>query len=175
MLHQPPTTVARHLTALKRSQLSRPIRLALADSIIKSETVVLDYGCGQGDDARFLQEQGVSCTGWDPFFSQSCPRCPAEIVNLGYVVNVIEDSGEREDALRTAWSLSQRALIISARLTVECDPDEDGRFGDGYLTSRGTFQKLFEQNELRTWIDSTLNESSVAPPRAFSMCSETPT
>jgi DNA phosphorothioation-associated putative methyltransferase len=162
MSHHTSTTIARHLTALKRNQLSRPVRLALADSIIKSDTVVLDYGCGQGDDVRLLQENGVSCTGWDPFFSQSCPRSPAEVVNLGYVVNVIEDTGEREDALRTAWSLSQRALIVSARLTVECDPDEDVRFGDGYLTSRRTFQKLFEQNELRTWIDSTLNESSVA-------------
>jgi DNA phosphorothioation-associated putative methyltransferase len=162
MLHQTSTSVARHLTALKRNQLSRPIRLALADSIIKSETLLLDYGCGQGDDVRLLQAQGVSCSGWDPFFSQSCPRSPAEVVNLGYVVNVIEDTGEREDALRTAWSLAQKALIVSARLTVDCDSEEEARFGDGHLTSRGTFQKLFEQNELRTWIDSTLNESSVA-------------
>jgi len=162
MLQSAFTTVARHLTALKRKELSRPIRLALGDSIIKSETVVLDYGCGQGDDVRLLQEHGISCTGWDPFFRQSCPCDAADIVNLGYVINVVEDVTEREEALRKAWSLSKKALIVSARLTVECDADEDGRFGDGYITSRGTFQKLFEQHELRVWIDSTLNESSVA-------------
>jgi DNA phosphorothioation-associated putative methyltransferase len=31
-----------------------------------------------------------------------------------------------------------------------------------YLTRIGAFQKLFEQNELRLWIDATLNQSSVA-------------
>ena len=155
-------TIARHLTALKRKELSRPIRLALDDSIIKPETVVLDYGCGQGDDVRILQERGINCAGWDPFFSKSCPCDPADIVNLGYVVNVIEDRTERDRALTRAWSLSKKALIVSARLTIECKPEDDDRFGDGYLTGRGTFQKLFEQNELRTWIESTLNESSVA-------------
>jgi DNA phosphorothioation-associated putative methyltransferase len=155
-------TIARHLTALKRKELSRPIRLALDNSIIKPETVVLDYGCGQGDDMKLLQERGINCAGWDPFFSKSFPCEPADIVNLGYVVNVIEDRAERDRALTKAWSLSKKALIVSARLTIEYKPEDDDCFGDGYLTSRGTFQKLYEQNELRMWIDSTLNESSVA-------------
>ena len=33
---------------------------------------------------------------------------------------------------------------------------------DGCLTSRGTFQKFFEQQELRNWIDSTLGVQAVA-------------
>jgi DNA phosphorothioation-associated putative methyltransferase len=155
-------TIARHLTALRRKELSRPIRLALGDSVIKPETAVLDYGCGHGDDVRLLEERGIKCVGWDPFFSTACPREPADIVNLGYVANVIEDTAERDTALTQAWSLSKKVLIVSARLTIECQPGDDEIFGDGYLTKRGTFQKLFEQNELRTWIDSTLNESSVA-------------
>lgn len=154
--------VARHLTALKRSRLSRPIRLALEDSILNSEATVLDYGCGLGDDVRLLQEGGIACTGWDPFFSNSGVRAAADIVNLGYVVNVIEDMNEREETLRTAWSLAKSVLIVSARMAAECEAAEEVRFGDGYLTSRRTFQKLFEQNELRQWIDSTLKESSVA-------------
>ena len=35
-------------------------------------------------------------------------------------------------------------------------------YADGYLTSRGTFQKLFDQQELRNWIDQNLGVSSVA-------------
>jgi DNA phosphorothioation-associated putative methyltransferase len=162
MLHATSNTVARHLTAIKRNQLSRPVRLAIADSIIKSDTSVLDYGCGQGDDVRQLQQQGLTCVGWDPFFSQTDSRLPADAVNLGYVVNVIEDNAERDAALRQAWSLTRKVLIVSARLTVDCDAAEEARYRDGYLTRIGTFQKLFEQNELRLWIDATLAEPSVA-------------
>jgi DNA phosphorothioation-associated putative methyltransferase len=41
-------------------------------------------------------------------------------------------------------------------------------FADGYVTSRGTFQKLFEQHELRTWIDQALETTAVpAGPGVF--------
>jgi DNA phosphorothioation-associated putative methyltransferase len=39
---------------------------------------------------------------------------------------------------------------------------ETEAFADGYVTSRGTFQKLFEQHELKTWIDQAL-ETAVVP------------
>jgi DNA phosphorothioation-associated putative methyltransferase len=162
MLDATSTTVARHRTAIKRNQLSRPVRLAIADSIVKSDTSVLDYGCGHGDDVQQLQQQGLPCVGWDPFFSQTDSRVAADVVNLGYVVNVIEDSVEREAVLRQAWSLTKKVLVVAARLTVEYDAAEELRYHDGYLTRLGTFQKLFEQNELRLWIDATLDEPSVA-------------
>jgi DNA phosphorothioation-associated putative methyltransferase len=41
-------------------------------------------------------------------------------------------------------------------------------FADGYVTSRGTFQKLFEQHELKTWIDQALDTAAVpAGPGVF--------
>ncbi len=41
-------------------------------------------------------------------------------------------------------------------------------FADGYLTSRGTFQKFYEQHELKHWIDQTLGVSAVpAAPGIF--------
>jgi len=157
-----PPVVARHLTALRRIELSRPLRFALQDSLLSTETSLLDYGCGQGDDIRLLRDQAISCTGWDPFFSPSTERCSADIVNLGYVVNVIESANERMQTLREAWSLARKLLIVSARLTVEVDNAIDAPYGDGYLTRRGTFQKLFEQSELKNWIDSVLAESCIA-------------
>jgi DNA phosphorothioation-associated putative methyltransferase len=156
------TGVARHLTALKRKELSRPIRLALENSVLRANFSLLDYGCGQGDDVRQLQQQGFPCVGWDPFFSQTDSRVAADVVNLGYVVNVIEDSVEREAVLREAWSLTKKVLVVAARLTVDYDAAEEVLYHDGYLTRLGTFQKLFEQNELRLWIDATLGEPSVA-------------
>ncbi len=156
------TAIARHRTALRRPQFSRPIRIALQDSLINTNTTVLDYGCGQGDDVRGLRRQGISSTGWDPFYSPLEKRDSCDVVNLGYVVNVIEDANERAKTLQDAWSFAGKMLIVSARLTVDCDYQAEPNYADGYVTRLGTFQKLFEQHELRQWVETTLGESAVA-------------
>ncbi|MBI3801098.1 MAG: DNA phosphorothioation-associated putative methyltransferase, partial [Deltaproteobacteria bacterium] len=112
-------SIARHRTAINRTEPSRPIRIALEDGLITQETSVFDYGCGRGDDLRLLQSRGIRCEGWDPAYSPQNGRTPADIVNLGYVVNVIEDPVERATALWSAWALAQKLLVVSARLTVE--------------------------------------------------------
>ncbi len=40
------------------------------------------------------------------------------MVNLGYVVNVIENPEERREALRGTWGLTQNVLIVSSRLSM---------------------------------------------------------
>ena len=37
----------------------------------------------------------------------------ADVVNLGFVLNVIEDAHERVETLRAAWSFAKRALCVS--------------------------------------------------------------
>ena len=70
---------------------------------------------------------------------------------------------ERQEVLRRAWRLAEQVLIVSARLTMDSRfHGETLDYADGYLTSRGTFQKLFDQQELRNWIDQNLGVSSVA-------------
>jgi DNA phosphorothioation-associated putative methyltransferase len=154
--------IQRHKTALRRGDLSRPVYLALEHSLITEETRVFDYGCGRGGDLRRLQKRGIICEGWDPVFRPEGERQPADVVNLGFVVNVIEDPQERVHALRDAWRLTERVLIVSARLTTEARADDWSPCGDGYVTQRDTFQKFYEQQELRTWIDQTLGTSSLA-------------
>jgi DNA phosphorothioation-associated putative methyltransferase len=161
--------IPRHKTAIGRSTLSRPVKLALADGLIDPETPLFDYGCGRGDDLRILSVMGYSGTGWDPVHRPNSAMQPAPVVNLGYVVNVIEDPAERQQTLRRAWQLAERVLIVSARLNAESPlMTQAEAFADGYVTSRGTFQKLFEQHELRTWIDQALDTAAVpAGPGVF--------
>lgn len=154
--------IQRHRTAIKRNGLSRPIRLAVEEGLINKDTWVFDYGCGRGDDVRFLNALGTRCSGWDPLHSPHADRMAADVVNLGYVVNVIEDAGERIRALRDAWSLTKRLLIVSARLNTEANRTQHEAYEDGVLTRTGTFQKYFEQGELRDWIDNSLGVRSVA-------------
>ena len=92
------------------------------------------------------------CSGWDPAFSPSEPKPESDIVNIGYVVNVIEDQAERSEALFHAWSLSRKVLVVSALTQMYGRGKNCVQFGDGFVTRLGTFQKLFEQSELRSYI-----------------------
>jgi DNA phosphorothioation-associated putative methyltransferase len=154
--------IARHRAALSRKELSRPIRLALENNLIQEDSKVFDYGCGRGDDLRGLNALGIESFGWDPIYRPKEERREADVVNLGYVVNVIEDPGERDDTLRKAWSLTKKVLVVSARLTAGLKGTKYENYRDGYLTRRGTFQKFYEQHELRDWIEKTIGDSSVA-------------
>ena len=164
MLHLS-TTVARnrHRTAISRTDYSRPIRTALADGLIGPDATVFDFGCGLGDDVRHLRLRGIQTWGWDPTHRSDGERAPAQVVNLGYVVNVIEDVVERAKCLARAWSYAERALIVAARLASHTrDFTPVGQYGDGFVTSIETFQKLYEQGELKDWLEAQLGEPAVA-------------
>lgn len=154
--------VARHRTALVRPQLSRPLATALADNLLGPSQTLLDYGSGRGDDVRYALALGIPATGWDPVHQPDGPRVPADVVNLGYVVNVIEDQAERAAALRQAWGLAIRLLVVSARLTWDARDLVGRPFGDGMLTRTGTFQKFYEQAELANWLEHILGVPPVA-------------
>ena len=160
-----PTALARnrHRTAIARTDYSRPIRVALGDGLIRPDATLLDFGCGLGDDVRHLRLRGIAVSGWDPVHRPEGDREPAQIVNLGYVVNVIEDRDERTTCLVRAWGYAERVLIVSARLASQTrDFTAVGRYADGYVTSVPTFQKLYQQNELKTWIEAQLGEPAIA-------------
>ncbi len=150
------TEVARHKTALSRSALSRPLATALADELLPPNTSVFDYGCGRGDDLRQLATLGYAATGWDPTHRPEADRVPADVVNLGYVINVIERPDERAETLRSAWQLAKSVLVVSGRLTWDARGLLGSPMGDGILTRTGTFQRFYEQAELASWIETTL-------------------
>lgn len=154
--------VARHRTAIARNALSRPIAMAIADGLLPRDSTLFDYGCGRGDDLRLLIDLGYRVAGWDPAHRPNTPPQPADVVSLGYVVNVIEDPRERVEALRAAWSLARVLLVVAARMDWEGQRLPGRSYGDGIVTRRGTFQKFFGQDELRAWIDGVLGVRSFA-------------
>jgi DNA phosphorothioation-associated putative methyltransferase len=137
------------------------MRLVVESGLVDSTTSVFDYGCGRGEDMRRLQSMGVRCSGWDPNFSPGSERTPADVVNLGYVVNVIENADERSAALISAWRLAGKLLVVSARLKNEMSAASWSRYSDGFLTNRATFQKFYDQQELREFAESVLGTRSI--------------
>lgn len=97
----------RHKTAIDRNKLSAPMQVLARHGYFDGTHSVLDYGCGKGDDVRELEAHGVNVYGWDPTHRPEGKVATSDIVNLGYVLNVIEDTKERAETLRRAYHHAQ--------------------------------------------------------------------
>lgn len=137
------------------------MRLLVAHGLVRPSRSVLDYGCGQGDDVRALSDAGIEAAGWDPHFCPDVEKRSSDVVNLGFVINVIEDLHERASALREAWQLTKSVLSVATMLVGQSSTAGLIALADGYLTSRGTFQKYYLHGELREYLTECLGVSPV--------------
>ena len=152
--------VLRHRTALTRYNLSAPMQALARFGFLDGQKTVFDYGCGKGDDIRNLLANNIPVSGWDPHFAPGALQQPADIVNIGFVINVIENIDERLSALTCAFSLSKELLVISAMLYNQ-NSFKGQPYQDGVLTTRYTFQKYYSQSELKEYIDESLGVESI--------------
>lgn len=152
--------IARHLTALTRYGFSAPMQALARFGFLDGTKTVFDYGCGRGDDLRGLRENNINADGWDPHFAADNEKRQAHLVNLGFVINVIENFEERLEAMRGAYALADELLVISAMLANQ-EAMTGTPYGDGVLTSRNTFQKYYTQGELSHFIGETLGEEPI--------------
>jgi len=129
---------------------------------ISTERTVLDYGCGQGDDVRALRLSGVEAFGWDPHHAPDGTVELADIVNLGFVLNVIETPSERVEVLQHAFALARVCLCVSVITGKPSQAVAQRPYGDGFMSQRGTFQKYYAQDELREFLESALDREAIA-------------
>ncbi len=153
--------IERHKTALTRYELSKPVKTLLEYGLLKPGRTLFDYGCGPGSDVRGLEALGFSVQGWDPVYRPDTPKTPADLVNLGYVINVIEDPAERIETLVEAYSYATQILVVSALICETVETARATTLADGVLTRRNTFQKYFDQSELQQLIEDTLDTTAV--------------
>jgi DNA phosphorothioation-associated putative methyltransferase len=158
----PNVQVERHRTAIVRNRLSSPMQMLIRHGFLEAYPDVFDYGCGQGDDIRVLTECGISAAGWDPHYRPLEGKRSAELVNLGFVLNVIEDPGERSEALVGAWGLCRKVMAVAVMVVGHYPVDGLTQYRDGFLTARGTFQRFYKAGELRDLVRDTLNVEPVA-------------
>lgn len=153
--------VQRHKTALTRYNLSAPMQVLERFGFLNENKTIFDYGCGKGDDIKNLQANSINIRGWDPHYAPNEERVESDIVNLGFVINVIENIDERRSVLSKAYTLAKELLVVSAMIYNQSS-FKGKQFGDGVITSRHTFQKYFTQSELKVFIDETLNADAIA-------------
>ncbi|MBD3883276.1 DNA phosphorothioation-associated putative methyltransferase [Phormidium tenue FACHB-886] len=162
LLNAQPTQVKidRHKAAISRNDFSKPVRLALEAGLLNQTTTFFDYGCGQGGDLERVGKLGYESAGWDPYYRPDSPLVAADVVNLGYIINVIEAQAERREALIKAWELTGQVLIVAAQVLI-AQGNSQIAYGDGVITSRNTFQKYYDQEELKIYIDQVLGVDAV--------------
>ena len=154
--------IDRHKTAIDRNQLSQPMQILARHNYLNGDWSVLDYGCGKGDDLRELEAHGLDAVGWDPVHYPEGLLVNSDIVNLGFVLNVIEERTEREETLKRAWEYADKLLITSVMIAGDSVISQFKPYKDGVITSRNTFQKYYAQSEFRSFLETTLNQSAIA-------------
>jgi len=159
--------VERHRTALTRSNFSAPIQALIRFGYLDGSFSIFDYGCGRGDDLHGLKENNIDAEGWDPHFAPDNEIIEADFVNLGFVINVIEDLDERIYALNKSFELAKSVLVVSVMLSNQNTVGK--KYRDGFITSRNTFQKYYTPEEFKLFVEKTLNEQviPVAPGVLF--------
>ena len=157
-----PIKIARHKTAIDRNHLSAPMQLLARHGYLNGDRSILDYGCGKGDDLTELEAHGIDCIGWDPTHRPDTDPIISDIVNLGFVINVIEDRTERDLTLQRAWEYADQLLIVSVMVAGESITRQFEPYKDGIITSINTFQKYYSQSEIRSYLETTLGQSAIA-------------
>ena len=117
-----------HLTAIARTAPSAPLRWLESEGHLKGR--VLDFGCGRGSDADWLQ-----CDRYDPHYHPYLPTGKYDTVLCTYVFNVLPK--EEEYRLLTQI-LDLLRKDGTAYVSVRNDLKREG------YTSRGTYQRFVD-------------------------------
>lgn len=155
-------SIDRYKTAIVRYELSGPMKTLAKQGYLDGRFSIFDYGCGRGDDLRELEANGLDALGWDPVFSPDNDKVKSDIVNLGFVLNVIEDQDERLEALLSAWDLADKILVVSVMIANEAYIEQFQPYKDGVITSRNTFQKYYAQSEFKEYLERSLQDDAIA-------------
>lgn len=148
-------TIPRHKAALKRHELSLPMAATIDAGILQQHHTHLDYGCGRGDDVRFLKAMGFRSRGYDPYYFPRTLKTSADVVTLLYVLSTIEIPIIRCEVLVYAYQLTRQTLVVSA-ITGRSANHAGSVYNDGTITKWGTFEKCYSHTELKHLIEDTL-------------------
>lgn len=77
-----------HLTAIRRTSMSAPVRWMLQHNLLKGR--VLDFGCGFGYDMESLKSMGFDISGYDNYYSKEEPQGKFDTILCIYVLNVLQ-------------------------------------------------------------------------------------
>lgn len=123
-----------HLTAKKRDKRSYPMYWLHKNGHINGE--VLDFGCGHGEDIKFLDLLGFDVTGYDKYYENNYPNKKFDTITCIYVLNVM-DSLEQSQVLMSVSELLKPGG--TAFFVVRRDIKKEG-YRTHYVYKKPTYQ-----------------------------------
>ena len=143
-------------TAMYRSGPSLEAKMLVERKLLKGK--IFDWGCGRGKDLEYFRQNGFFAEGWDPVHRPDEPPSSYvsgsfDWVHCNFVLNTLQTVQEREQALDDIYNFLpvNGNLSIAVRSKNEINRLRKGtweQMGDGWITSRKTFQKGYEVEEL---------------------------
>ncbi|NJN98337.1 MAG: HIT domain-containing protein [Anaerolineales bacterium] len=86
-MYQSPKNPNTHLTVKERRWPSFPTKQLFLQQQITGR--VLDFGCGTGVDVKFLRENNLDVTGYDPYYAPDYPTDKFDTILCNYVLNIL--------------------------------------------------------------------------------------
>lgn len=123
-----------HLTAIERDSPSFPLKILRERLKLNGE--ILDFGCGFGSDADFLNKNGYTCDKYDPHYFPSFPKKKYDTIICFYVLNVLSKEAQFKVLIEISRLLKQNG---SAYFAVRRDLKNDG-FRMHRVHKKPTFQ-----------------------------------
>lgn len=153
-------------TAISRKKASVPTRDLYQKNLIVGN--VLDFGCGKGKDLDFLLSKNVFIDGYDKYYHPHCKfKTGYDTIVCNYVLNVISDLSERINVIKQIINLLKPNGI--AYITTRTDNDihksaneKWTKYNDGFKTTKGTFQKGYNVNELKSFVSNIANDMMIS-------------
>ncbi len=163
-----------HLTAIKRTQITVPLRKALNIYPFDGK-IGIDFGCGKSIDSDHLNEIGIQCYKYDIYFHplnqlkiELDPKIASlDYVLLIYVLNVVPPE-IRKIIANTAKKMVENNhgfIVLGVRDDFDAIQCTWRPYKDGFITQSNTFQCFFENNE----IGAKKMEELFPDMRAYSM------
>lgn len=101
-----------YLTAIKRTDLSVPVRYLLEKNLLKGK--ILDFGCGFGYDTDELKKRGFNIVGYDYYYRSDFPKGKFDTIICVYVLNVLEPYAQAEVLMNITNLLSPKGTAFFA-------------------------------------------------------------
>ena len=146
-------------TAITRNKLSAPFKYIIDNYALSKDNYIIDYGCGKGVDVEILADKGYNIVGYDKHHNSSDMKdldwSESDTVVLNYVLNVIPLYSLRVELLNDLKANMKEGaqLFLSVRRENEivryAHKKEWDKYQDGFITKSNTFQKGFNENELK--------------------------
>jgi len=125
-----------HLTAIERISLSFPAKFLLDKNLLKGK--ILDFGCGFGNDVKFLQKKGFEITGYDPYHLPQYPNDKFDTIICFYVLNVLFSQEQANVLMEVSHLLKPGGKAYYA---VRRDLKKEG-FREHYIHKKPTYQSI---------------------------------